>query len=173
MDGPLWQRSNVELAGVRARVPGHHDFPSSIAPPCRPSQRSLPAFEHPSSYLIQHPTIAKGRNDFFLLRNLCHRYEESERPQIFCSQNAFLLPFNSWNTVIGIFLRHIRSFDYRLLLRSTFLRGEVRWFHEGSDDVPEDEYEHCCPVDAERDPLVDRLPVVNLKHFASNSQQIQ
>ena len=148
---------------------------TTISPPLSrplpdPTQpASLPAFEHPSSYLIQHPSFAKGRNDFFLLRNLCLRKNEGERPEIFCSQNAFLLPSDSWNTVLCFFLRQIRSFDFRLLGRSTFLRGEVRWFHEGSDDVPQDEYEHGGPVNAERDPLVDRLPVVNLKQFASNS----
>ena len=107
--------------------------------------------------------------EIFAIGKTKMKYETSD----ILFSNAFLLPFNSWNTVLGLFFMQIRSFDSRLLDRSTFLRGEVGRFHEGSDDVPEDEYEHGGPVDAERDPLVDRLPVVNLKYFASNSQQIQ
>ena len=49
------------------------------------------------------------------------------------------------------------------ITKSNFLLGEVRWIDEGSSDVPDDEGEHGGPVDAERDPLVVPLPIVNLK----------
>ena len=51
------------------------------------------------------------------------------------------------------------------ITKSNFLLGEVRWIDEGSSDVPDDEGEHGGPVDAERDPLVVPLPIVNLNFF--------
>ena len=102
--GPLWQRSNVELAGVRARVPGHHDFPSSIAPPSRPGQ---PVCQHSSIHLPTSSNIRLSLKEEMIssFLEIFAIGKTKVKPQIFCSQNAFLLPFDSWNTVLGFFLK--------------------------------------------------------------------